>query len=77
MAIVAAVATGKRLNFNLSEKAYSDLVGLSKETRRSMTELIRLGIGLVKIAIEAERKGERLIIATAEGTATREIVLPG
>jgi hypothetical protein len=73
----ASVLAGKRVNFVISEKAYSDLVNLSKETMRSMTELVRLGLGLVKIALEAERKGHRLIVTTAEGEPVKEIVLPG
>lgn len=70
------VITGKRVNFILSERAYTELVALSKETMRSMTELVRLGLGLVKIALEAERNGQRLIVTTAEGQAIKEIVLP-
>jgi hypothetical protein len=42
-----------------------------------MTELIRLGLGLVKIAIEAERNNQRFIITTAEGDPVKEIILPG
>jgi hypothetical protein len=69
-------ATEKRLNVSLSERAYSDLLNASHETRRSMTELVRLGIGLVRIALETERNGHRLVVATAEGNALKEIVLP-
>jgi hypothetical protein len=75
--VLAPAATGKRVNFVLSERAYSELVSLSKETMRSMTELVRLGLGLVKIALEAERKGQRLIVTTTEGDPVKEIVLPG
>lgn len=67
----------KRVNFLLSEKTYVDLVNLSKETMRSMTELVRLGLGLVKIVIEAQRHGQRLIVTTADGNVIKEIVLPG
>lgn len=75
---LAAVPTvvGKKVNFVLSERAYTDLVNLSKETMRSMTELVRLGLGLVKIVIEAERRGQRLIVTTADGEPIKEIVLP-
>lgn len=72
-----AVAEGRRVNFVLSERAHSDLVNLSKTTKRSMTELVRLGLGLVKVALEAERSGQRLIITTPDGQPTKEIVLPG
>jgi len=77
MGLTASVLTGKRVNFVISEKAYSELVSLSKETMRSMTELVRLGLGLVKIAIEAERNNQRLVVTTSEGTPVKEIVLPG
>jgi len=73
----AVPVVGKRVNFVLSERAYKELVSLSKGTMRSMTELVRLGLGLVKIAIEAERHGHRLIVTTTEGDPVKEIVLPG
>ena len=66
----------KRLNVSLSERAYSDLSHASHETKRSMTELVRLGIGLVRIALEAEREGNRIVIASPDGKAQKEIVLP-
>jgi hypothetical protein len=68
---------GKRLNIVLSDRAHTDLVSVSRETRRSMTELIRLGLGLLKIAVAAERDGHRLIVTTADGQPLKEIVLPG
>ena len=66
----------KRVNFLLTERSYTDLLNLSKETMKSMTELMRLGLGLVKIAIEAEKRGQRLIVTTDEGVPVKEIVLP-
>ena len=66
----------KRLNVSLSPKAFSDLMNAARETQRSMTELVRLGIGLVKLALEAERNGHRLIVASDDGKALKEIVLP-
>jgi hypothetical protein len=74
---MTATLIGKRVNFVLSEKAHSELVSLAKETRRSMTELVRLGLGLVRIAIEAGRDGNRLIVADSTGQPIKEIVLPG
>jgi hypothetical protein len=66
----------KRLNVSLSERSYSELSRASQETRRSLTELVRLGIGLVRIALETEKQGNRLIVATPDGKAVKEIVLP-
>ena len=67
---------GRRVNFVLSEKAHTDLVGLSKDSMRSMTELVRLGLGLVKLALEAQQNGNRLVVTTADGRPLKEIVLP-
>ena len=77
MAATTSVLTGKRVNFVLSERAHADLVNLARDTKRSMTEILRLGIGLARVALEAERKGQRLIITTAEGDPVKELVLPG
>lgn len=67
----------KRLNFNVSEKAHAELNALAQNTHRSMTEIIRLGVGLAKIALEAEQKGQRLVIANSNGEPLKEIVIPG
>jgi hypothetical protein len=66
----------KRVNFILSERAHSELVNLAKRTNRSMTELIRLGLGLVKIVTEAARDGNRLVVTTPDGQPIKEIVIP-
>lgn len=71
------VSPGKRLNFIVSERAHADLTTLSESTHRSMTEIIRLGVGLAKIALEAERKGQKLVVANSDGEPIREIVIPG
>jgi hypothetical protein len=67
---------GRRVNFVLSEKAHTDLVSLSKHSMRSMTELVRLGLGLVKVALEAQQNGNKLVVTTADGRPLKEIVLP-
>ena len=41
-----------------------------------MTELVRLGLGLARLAVEAEEKGHRLVVVNAEGQPLKEIVLP-
>jgi hypothetical protein len=69
-------STGKRVNFILSEKAHSDLANLAASTHRSMTDVVRLGLGLVKIAMEATKQGHHLVVTTAEGQPIKEIVLP-
>jgi len=71
-----AVVTGKKVNFNVSERAYNELLALSRQTKRSMTEIIRLGISLAKIAIDAEQNGHKLVVTTKDGTPIKELVLP-
>jgi len=66
----------KRINFYLSDKSHADLSNLSKETKRSMTELVRLGVGLMKVALEADRNGDKLLVVTKEGQTRCELVLP-
>lgn len=73
---VLSTSTGKRVNFILSEKSHSDLAGLAESTHRSMTDVVRLGLGLVKIALEATKNGNRLVVTNAEGQPLKEIVLP-
>jgi hypothetical protein len=75
-ATITSPSTGKRVNFILSEKSHSDLAALAESTHRSMTDVVRLGLGLVKIALEANRNGQRLVVTSAEGQPLKEIVLP-
>ncbi|MGI9069882.1 MAG: hypothetical protein ACR2JB_00780 [Bryobacteraceae bacterium] len=67
----------RRLNFNLSAKTHGELVDLARETNRSMTDLIRFGVALLKIAVESGRDGQRLVVTTSDGREIKEIVLPG
>ena len=73
---VTSSAAGKRVNFILSEKSHSDLAALAESTHRSMTDVVRLGLGLVKIALEASKSGNRLVVTSADGQPLKEIVLP-
>ena len=67
---------GKRVNFILSEKSHADLAALAESTHRSMTDVVRLGLGLVKIALEASKNGYHLVVTNTEGQPIKEIVLP-
>jgi hypothetical protein len=66
----------KRLNINLAPQAFDEVQALSKATGKSMTELVRLGLGLAKIAHEARESQMRLAVVDAGGTPIREIVIP-
>jgi hypothetical protein len=66
----------KRLGLNLSESVYEELSKLAKDRRSSMTEVVRLSLGLAKILISETKKGNKLIITTEQGDPLKEIVLP-
>jgi hypothetical protein len=66
----------KRLNLNLAPQAYDDLSSLSRTTNRSMTEIVRLGLGLMKLAFEEQARHNRLVVTDATLKPLREIVLP-
>jgi hypothetical protein len=72
----AASPTTRRLNLILSQRAYDDAALTAKAHNRSMTEIVRLGLGLVKLALDAAANGDRIVIADKDGNPKREIVLP-
>jgi hypothetical protein len=76
MASVAPIVETRRLNINLSEALFDELQALARQTRRSMTELIRLAIGLVKIAIQESGRGNKLVVTSPDGTVLKQLVLP-
>ena len=41
-----------------------------------MTEIVRLSLGLVKMALEETKLGNRIVVTTAEGRVLKEIILP-
>jgi hypothetical protein len=66
-----------RINLKLSEAARADVDRLAVQTHSTITELVRLSLSLLRIAIEEIRKGNKLIITTADGQPLRELVIPG
>ncbi len=70
-------ATGiRRLNINLPTSIANDLEALSQKSGRSMTEVVRNALGLVKIANDAADSNQKLVITDAKGKPLKEIVLP-
>jgi hypothetical protein len=66
----------KRLNLNLSSSVYDELANLAKERRSSMTEIVRLALGLVKIILREAKSGNKFIIASSAGEPLKEVVIP-
>jgi hypothetical protein len=67
---------GKRLSLNLSDAVYDELTQLADERQSSMTEIVRLALGLVRIAISESAVGNKLVVTSKTGEALKEIVLP-
>jgi Arc/MetJ-type ribon-helix-helix transcriptional regulator len=65
----------RRLNINLPAQAAADLEKLAESSGRSMTEVIRNALGLVRLAQEAHSKNQKLIIADQNDKPLKEIVL--
>lgn len=70
-------AAAARINLKLSHSARADVDRLAEQTHSSITDLVRLALSLLKIAIDEMRKGNKLIITTSEGQPLRELVIPG
>jgi hypothetical protein len=66
----------RRLNINLPTSIANDLETLAQKSGRSMTEVVRNALGLVKIANDAADSNQKLVITDAKGKPVREIVLP-
>ena len=58
------VAADKRLAITLSERAYNDLKQIATNTSRPMSDVIRIGIGLYKVAAEVSRENNKLVVVS-------------
>jgi hypothetical protein len=80
MSTTTAANTGagadKRLAISLSERAYNDLKQTAESTSRTMTDVVRIGIGLYKVAAEVMRENNKLVVVSRDGKPVKEIVLP-
>lgn len=71
-----AVPRTKRLSFNLSTGTFEELKRMSNDMGTSMKEVLRLALGLVRIAVDEAKRGNKLVIVGQGGEQLREIVLP-
>lgn len=66
---------GKRLNINLSPQTAADLQSVVDASGRSMTEVVRSALSLVKLAQEVRSKNQKLIVADANDKPLKEVVI--
>lgn len=67
-------STGRRLNIILPEKTFRELKTLAAESNRTMTDLLRLAIGLAQIATIEESHGRKLAVVDHDGKLVKELV---
>jgi hypothetical protein len=77
IAAPAVADTTTRVNIVLSEKARTELEYIATRTRRSMTEVIRIALALLKVAFDESEKGNKLAVVDANGKPVKEIVMAG
>jgi hypothetical protein len=66
----------RRLNVNLPPNVYEDLQRLAKQSNRSLTDIVRTGLGLAQIALHETADGQhKLAVTDRDGKAVKEIVL--
>jgi len=65
----------RRLNINLPPPVYEILQDLATQTGRTMTDVVRTGLSLAKIALEAEKAKNKLAVVSQDGTILKDIVL--
>ena len=71
-----SVSGVKRLSLNLSVGTFEELKRISQDLGTSMKEVLRLALGLVKIAVEENKRGNKLVIVSQGGEQLKEILLP-
>jgi hypothetical protein len=66
----------EEIRLNLPGDQWTVLNALCARTGRPMASLIRLGLSLAKLALEETEQHHILIIATPEGKALHQVVIP-
>jgi predicted DNA-binding ribbon-helix-helix protein len=67
----------KRLNINLPDPIYEDLLEIAKESGLTMTQVIRNALGLVDLSHREGKRGNKLTVSDSNDKVLKEIVMPG
>lgn len=76
MAITEKGPRMKRLNVNLPDGVHEELRDLAERSGRSMTDIVRTGLSLVRVALAEAERSNTLAVANSEGKLIKQIVLP-
>ena len=66
----------RRLNANLPAAMLDEMVDEKRRSGRDITELVKLGWQLTKIALREQRLGNSLAVVTQDGRIIKELVVP-
>ena len=66
----------RRLNANLPAAMLDDMVDEKRRSGRDITELVKLGWQLTKIALREQRQGNALAVVSPDGRILKELVIP-
>ncbi len=66
----------EKVSFNLTPRAAETLRRISEESHLSMTEVVRVSLGLMGVVWDELQSNNRLVIAAPDGTHLRDIILP-
>lgn len=66
----------KRVTFNFTERAHDELKDISDAHDMPMVDVVRVGVGLMKVALEARVKGRKLMVCSSDSEPLQEVVLP-
>lgn len=68
--------TRKKISLIMTQEVFDRFEGLARKSGKSMAEVVRLGLGLVNLVLDAKSNGNKVVITTSTGKALKEVVLP-
>jgi hypothetical protein len=66
----------RRLNVNLSEQVYDDLQNLAGRTGRTVSDLVRLALAVIRVILTEVGPDQNLYVGTRDGKVKKQIVIP-
>jgi len=66
----------RKVCLNLGVPAFEELSQLARDRKITLAQIVRLALGLGRVAIAELRNGNRLLVVSGDGTALKELVLP-
>jgi hypothetical protein len=70
------VEAARKLGLSLGAPVFEEFSQIARERKSTLSQIVRLALGLGRVALTELKKGNRLLIVSSEGTALKELVLP-